>query len=97
MTDKEHNELLANQLRSLADYISVAEGKAKVKIGITFRLNRMLVKLPVAPASITMRLLALWAADQIKLSVANYQKATGKTDGQDIAQAMDRAIEALGG
>lgn len=94
----EYNTSIANMLRTLADYLEMADGNAKVRIGVQFRLKgRQIVRIPVLPVDKFSAKLADWASEEIIKTVKNYQKETGRTDGDDLIAQFTQAQNFLRG
>lgn len=92
----EHNVAIAQMLRTFAEYLEMAEGEAKVKIGAKFKLkNRALVSLPVEPVDRFSAKLGIWASEEIMRTVKAYQQETGKTDGAELLEMFNQAKTTL--
>lgn len=94
---KNHNEELATALATLAEYIRMSEDKAKIKIGIQFRLKKQRMKFPVMPVEKTLKNVAYWASGEVIKLVWDYQKATGKEDGNEILEGFTHLRKQMGG
>lgn len=81
---KEHNEDLAKALITLAQYIAISDEKAKVKLGVQFKLRKQRLKFPVMPLDRTLKSIGTWAADEIIGVVERHQKASGTKEGQEV-------------
>jgi len=88
---REHNEAIARMLVTTAEYIAMSDIKAKVNIGVDFRLRGKRFKLPVRPVFETMRVIATWASSEIVRVVERYQQATGTKEGQEVLDAFRSA------
>ncbi len=94
---KNHNDELATALVTLAEYIRMSEEKAKIKIGLQFRLKKQRMKFPVMPIEKTLANVALWASEEVIKTVQAYQKATGTRDGQELIDGFRNLQKGLGG
>jgi len=92
---REHNEAVARMLVTVAEYISMSDTKAKVNIGVDFRLKGTRHKLSVRPVQETAAALAAWASREIIKVVKRYQESTGSKEGADLVAGFDRAAREL--
>lgn len=94
----EYNSSIANMLRTLAEYVEMADGPVKVRIGVQFKLkNRHVVRIPVLPVDKFSATLGAWASEEIVNTVKEYQKVTGTTDGQELVDRFTQANEFMRG
>lgn len=94
----EYNTSIAQMLRTLADYLEMADGNVKVRIGAQFKLkNRPVVRIPVMPVDKFSATLGAWSSEEIMNTVRAYQKATGRTDGSDVLAQFEEAHKFLTG
>ena len=92
MQPNEYNVSVAAMLRTLADYVEMADGNVKIRIGAMFRMRKGgLVKIPVLPVDRFSATLGAWASEEIVNTVKRYQQATGNTDGQELIEHFEKA------
>lgn len=90
----EFNHATAQMLRSLADYIDMAQGDVKLRLGVQFKLKNIpVVNIPVLPSSRFSSALGMWSAQEVLGIVRRYQKETGSTDGDDLVAMFSQAVE----
>jgi hypothetical protein len=94
----EYNQSIATMLRTLADYVEMADKNVKLRLGIQFKLRNMgLVSIPVMNGPQFGVTLAAWSAQEVVATIKRYQAATGTTEGQELVDRFTEANRVLEG